>query len=151
MEIQNINTISQSAKTTRQKSTDENQTDFQSCLDACNNKIQDKSTADVQISGNVCNIQTIPFMNITSPQKEMAEKVSSVLDLFEVYSQDLQNPNKTLKEIEPTLLNMKQAAERLHKENTLSGETGSSISQFINNLQVTASVEYFKFQRGDYL
>jgi len=150
MEIQNIDAINQSAKTTRQKQTDGPPKDFQACLDSFNNKVQEKTT-DIKQTGSLCNVQAIPFMNIASPQKDMAEKVSSVLDLFETYSRDLQNPNKTLKEIEPTLVNMKQAAERLYKENTLNNETGDTISQLINNLQVSASVEYFKFQRGDYL
>ncbi|MBF0450764.1 MAG: hypothetical protein HQK75_08695 [Candidatus Magnetomorum sp.] len=150
MNIQNINAVSQPEKSTRQKSTDAHSTEFQSYLDAFSEKIQD-NPVNVKPSGNVCSVQTVPFIKMPEPHKEMVAKVNSVLDLFETYSNDLHDSNKTLKEIEPVLLNMKQATEKLYKENALNAEAGNTLSQLINNLQVTASVEYFKFQRGDYL
>jgi len=150
MDIQNINAISQPEKSARQKSTETSTVGFQSYLDAFSDKLQRNSSA-VEASPHMCNVQSVPFINMPPQQKEMVDKVSSVLDLFENYSNELQNSNKTLKEIEPTLLNMKQAAEKLYKENALNTEKSQTLSQLINNLQVTATVEYFKFQRGDYL
>jgi hypothetical protein len=150
MDIQNINSAVQSAKTTRQETTDSQSAGFQSYLDAFSEKIQNEPSS-IKPYPQVCNVQEVPFINIQSQNGEMFDKVHSVLNLFEDYSKDLQNPNKTLKEIEPALMNMKQAAEKLYKENALNAEANQSLSQMINNLQVTASVEYFKFQRGDYI
>jgi len=150
MDIQNINALTQSAKSTRQKSTDDAcPSQFQTYLDQFSGKSVQENAPKAQSPGNISNVQPIPFINITTPQQEMAEKVDSVLDLLDTYSQDLKNPNKTLKEIEPALLNMKQAAEKLYNEH----QEGNSqeLTQFISQLHMTASVEYFKFQRGDYI
>jgi hypothetical protein len=150
MDIQNINTLTQSAKTSRQNSTQTQVKEFQDYLESFSEKsISDKS--HVKPSGNIQEVQPIPFVNMTSPEKEFVEKVGSVLDLFENYALNLSNPNKTLKDIEPTLFNMKQAADRLNKENVLNEMKENSLSQLVNNIQVAASVEYFKFQRGDYI
>jgi hypothetical protein len=150
MDIQNINTINQSAKTSRQNSTQAQVKEFQDYLDAFSEKTIADDTSPVKPAGNIQNVQPIPFVNMTSPQKEIVEKVGSVLGLFETYAMNLRNPDKTLKDIEPALLRMKHAADRLNKE-TLLHEDRGSLSQLVNNLQVTASVEYFKFQRGDYI
>jgi len=149
MDIQNINTFNQSAKISRQNTTQAQVKDFQDYLDAFAEKTIADDRSPVKPSGNIQNVQPIPFVNITSPQKEMVEKVGSVLGLFETYAHNLRNPDKTLKDIEPALLNMKQAADKLYKDNLLHEDRG--LSQLVNNIQVTASVEYFKFQRGDYI
>jgi len=151
MDIQNINAVTQSAKTSGQNIAQAQVKEFQDYLDAFSEKTIADDTSQIKQSGNIQDVQPIPFVNMTSPQKEMVEKVGSVLDLFETYALNLNNPNKTLKDIEPALLHMKQAADRLNSENILHKDKGSSLSQLVNNIQVTASVEYFKFQRGDYI
>jgi hypothetical protein len=151
MDIQNINALTQSAKISRQNGTQTQVKEFQDYLDAFSEKSIADDTSHVKTCGNIKDVQPIPFVNMPSPQKEMVEKVDLVLDLFETYAQNLSNPSKSLKEIEPALLNMKQAAERLSKENLFHENKGSDLSQLVNNIQVTASVEYFKFQRGDYI
>jgi hypothetical protein len=151
MDIQNINALTQAAKTSRQNSAQAQVKEFQEYLDAFSEKTKTSETSQLKPSGNIQNVQPMPFVNMASPQKEMVEKMGSVLDLFETYALNLSDPNKTLKDIEPTLLNMKQAADSLYKENFLHSDKGNQLSQLVNNLQVTASVEYFKFQRGDYI
>ncbi|ETR70668.1 MAG: hypothetical protein OMM_08651 [Candidatus Magnetoglobus multicellularis str. Araruama] len=151
MDIQNINALSQSAKISRQNSTDSHSTEFQTYLDAFSEKPVHNDSNPVKPSGNIHEVQTVQFVNMVSPREAVAEKVGSVLDLFERYSQDLKNPNKTLKDIEPALLTMKHAADNLNKDKNVQGEKSHSLTQLINNLQVAASVEYFKFQRGDYI
>jgi len=151
MDIQNINILSQPAKTSRQNTTQAQVKEFQDYLNDFSEKAITDEKSHVKPSGNIQDVQPIPFVNMTSPQQEMVEKVGSVLDLFETYAMNLRNPNKTLKEIEPELLNMKQAAERLYTENVLHENKSSNLSQLVNNIQVAASVEYFKFHRGDYI
>jgi len=151
MDIQNINALTQSAKISRQNAAQVQVKEFQEYLDAFSEKTTASEPSPKKPSGNIQKVQPIPFVNMASPQKEMVEKVGSVLDLFETYALNLKDPNKTLKDIEPALLNMKQAADSLYKEDFLHADKGNHLSQLVNNLQVTASVEYFKFQRGDYV
>jgi DNA-binding ferritin-like protein len=149
MDIQNINALTESAKTSRQNTTQTQVKEFQDYLDAFSEKSIAEDTSPARTCGNIKDVQPIPFVNMTSPQKEMVEKVDSVLNLFETYARNLSNPAKSLKELEPALLNMKQAAERLSKENLRYAD--KALSQLVNNIQVAASIEHFKFQRGDYL
>jgi len=151
MDIQNINSLGQSAKITRQESVQSQAKEFQDYLDSFSEKTVAAHSSHVKPSGNIQDVQPVPFVKMTSPQREIVEKVDSVLDLLDTYVLNLKNPNKTLKDIEPALLDMKQAADRLYKEHHLHEDKGSHLTQLVNNLQVTASVEYIKFQRGDYI
>ena len=150
MDIQNINALAQSAKTSRQNSTQTQVKEFQDILESFSEKtISEKPL--VKPRESIQDVQPIQYVNMASSQDEIVEKVGSVLELFENYAQNLSNPNKTLKDIEPALLNMKQAADKLYKVNVFNEDRGDKLSQLVNNIQVTASVEYFKFQRGDYI
>jgi hypothetical protein len=74
-----------------------------------------------------------------------------ILDLLEEYSQALSNPDMTLKGIEPIVTRIG------HKLKGLDVQSGDNVVQddelasIINEIAVTASVEAFKFQRGDYI
>lgn len=81
---------------------------------------------------------------------EMANKTDSLLGLLENYSRELENPEKSLRELEPMISEIRQNAEDLLAQAQESGpEPG--IRRLAGQAAATANIEYIKFQRGDYI
>jgi hypothetical protein len=74
-----------------------------------------------------------------------------ILDLLEEYSQALNNPRMTLKGIEPIVTRIEQELKALDVQSGNNVAQNDELASIINEIAVTASVEAFKFQRGDYI
>ncbi len=74
-----------------------------------------------------------------------------ILDLLEEYSQALNNPQMTLKGIEPIVTRIEQELKRLDVHSGDNVAQNDELAGIINEIAVTAGVEAFKFQRGDYI
>ena len=74
-----------------------------------------------------------------------------ILDLLEEYSQALNNPQMTLKGIEPIVTRIEQELKGLDVQSGDNVAKNDELASIINEIAVTASVEAFKFQRGDYI
>jgi hypothetical protein len=74
-----------------------------------------------------------------------------ILDLLEKYSQALNNPQMTLKGIEPIVTRIEQELKGLDVQSGDNVAQNDELASIINEIAVTASVEAFKFQRGDYI
>ncbi|MBN1843512.1 MAG: hypothetical protein JW883_14680 [Deltaproteobacteria bacterium] len=79
------------------------------------------------------------------------QRASNLLDLMEEYAQALSNPRKTLRSIEPIVLRMQQALKGLDVQSLSYQRGNDELARLVNQISVTASVEAFKFQRGDYI
>ena len=79
------------------------------------------------------------------------QRASNLLDLMEEYAQALSNPRKTLRSIEPIVLRMQQALKGLDVQSLPYQRENDELARLVNQISVTASVEAFKFQRGDYI
>jgi hypothetical protein len=74
-----------------------------------------------------------------------------ILDLLEEYSQALNNPQMTLKGIEPIVTRIEQELKGLDVQSGDNVAQNDELASIINEIAVTARVEAFKFQRGDYI
>jgi hypothetical protein len=74
-----------------------------------------------------------------------------ILDLLEEYSQALNNPQMTLKGIEPIVTRIEHELKGLDVQFGDNVAQNDELASIINEIAVTASVEAFKFQRGDYI
>ena len=74
-----------------------------------------------------------------------------VLDLLEEYSLALSNPDMTFKRIEPIVSRIEQKLKGLDLQSGDNVGQNDGLASIINDIAVTASLEAFKFQRGDYI
>lgn len=84
------------------------------------------------------------------PQK-YAGKLETSLDLLESYAALLNNPEKTLKQASELLDQVLDQIQGLEKELKSANAPDSDISQILNQILTTASLEKIKLDRGDYL
>lgn len=91
------------------------------------------------------------FYTIENSSAEVVDRTSKLLDLLDNYAQDINHPDKTLKEIEPLILEIRNRATQLMKEaeTGLGGDTG--LKEIATRCALTANVEFIKFRRGDYI
>ncbi|MGD8757445.1 MAG: hypothetical protein PVH78_01095 [Deltaproteobacteria bacterium] len=86
--------------------------------------------------------------HVDSPTLKHASKV---LDVLEEYAKALENPQITLKSIEPIVLRIQQELKGLDVGSMTHPGQRDELADLVNHIAVTASVEAFKFQRGDYV
>jgi hypothetical protein len=79
------------------------------------------------------------------------QRAYDILDLLEKYSQALGNPDMTLKGIQPIVTQIEQNLKGLGVQPGDNVVQNSELASIINEIAVRASVEAFKFQRGDYV
>lgn len=80
----------------------------------------------------------------------MMQKTEHLLDLMDYYAKGLANPEKTLKDLEPIAVSMKENANELFQQARSDGGD-NSLNQIARATAFTANVEYAKFSRGDYI
>ena len=83
-------------------------------------------------------------------ESTLQEKTGDLLDLLDKFSSQLENPDITLKTMEPTIHDLKACADKLMKD-TDDAPGDSPLREIARETAMTADKEYFKFQRGDYV
>lgn len=91
---------------------------------------------------------TINPVNMTSI--DVAKKSDEVLSMLENYSNDLLNPAKSLKDLEPQIKKLKESTEEL-MEGVISSNEDGTLRQHAAQCAMLASLEVMKFERGDYV
>ena len=93
---------------------------------------------------------TLPQLQSPTPAG-VIQKTDNLLDLLDNYSKEMEDPDKTLKDIEPLIDTIKRDASQLlaEAENALPGD--GKLKRIAREAAVAANVEYFKFYRGDYI
>jgi len=124
---------------------------FKQSLDAA----QAKKTA---VSGPTQAVKSLgEVAATTSPQFQslspvgVIQKTDRLLDLLDNYSKDIDDPEKTLKDIEPLIDTIKKDASLLLAEADKALPGDGDLKRIAKEAAVAASVEYFKFYRGDYI
>jgi hypothetical protein len=82
---------------------------------------------------------------------EILKRSERVLGLLEEYANGLNDTNKTLKDIEPLVVSIKEEADSIERESQDKLHHDKELERFIKELSVTANVAMFKFHRGDYI
>ena len=81
----------------------------------------------------------------------LESKTVDLLKMLDEYSLQLKNDKISLKKIEPFLKEIKNNANDLLKEAASATSADTKLKNIAEQCAVTASTEYFKFQRGDYI
>ena len=126
------------------------QTDFRSVL---KDTIETTTTVDKGVQPPAVVETAVPaqLQHISSPDKlTTLDRIENVLDLLDAYRSKLADPNATLRDIHPIVDSMETANEQLKSMVTSIAE-GDRLKQILNQTLVTASLEVFKFYKGDYI
>ena len=108
-----------------------------------------ESTQAVKSLGEVA-ATAPPQLQSLSPAA-VIQKTDRLLDLLYNYSKDIEDPKKTLKDIEPLIDTIQKDASRLLAETDKALPGNEDLRRIAREAAVTANVEYFKFYRGDYI
>ncbi len=89
----------------------------------------------------------------THPTNEtgLEEKTDQLLSKLETYNQHLANPDISLREIEPLITEIKDKASELSIEAQKNDTSDPSLKRVADESALSASLEYVKFMRGDYI
>ncbi len=88
---------------------------------------------------------------VSPVDRQTLQHASKVLDVLEEYTQALKNPQVSLKSIEPIVIRLQQELKGLDVRSTPHLGQYDELAELVNHIAVTAGVEAFKFQRGDYM
>lgn len=92
-----------------------------------------------------------PAFDLMPLSTTVTDKTDKLLDMLNSYAQQLENPQISLRNIEPVLEEINAEAGALLEDAKFLGEDDSSLKEIATQTAVTARTEYVKFQRGDYL
>ena len=122
---------------------------FQQNLEAAR---ADRLASETQISGPapLGEVRSSVFPAIATVSSGIVDKTENLLDLMESYTQKIEDPKKSLKEIEPLIDSIQKEASRLAQEADKHLPGDKALKDIVNEFAVAANVEYAKFYRGDY-
>lgn len=117
------------------------------------NKALDKTQAKDMISTSVNALSEISSNGLKRVDSSdiVSGKTDKLLDMLDAYSIQLQDPEVSLRHIEPVLEEIKIKAGTLFKETQNLSAADENLKKIATQTIVTAQTEYLKFQRGDYL
>ncbi len=124
---------------------------FSEVLDKCTDSVKGEQAPTEATSAMT---ETISAAHCgTSPTKgAVLHQAFKVVDVLEEYAEALNNPQATLRSIEPVVTRLQQELKGLDAQ---SGHNRASqddeLASIVNRIAITATVEAFKFQRGDYI
>jgi hypothetical protein len=101
--------------------------------------------------GSVTQVVRAVSCKVSHLERQTLQHASKVLDVLEEYARALENPQKSLKSIEPIVIRMQQELKGLNVGSMSYVGQHEQLAEVVNQIAVTASVEALKFQRGDYI
>jgi hypothetical protein len=88
---------------------------------------------------------------VADAPQDFNQRTNQLLDLLDHYVRDLGNPEKTLREVEPLVKQLKTGAEELLEMAEKEILQDSPLRTIAEEGAMRANIEYIKFYRGDYL
>ena len=149
-DINQINEATQSFSASNQKVSKASQKDaFENVL----NKAFDKTGAAEMADTSTHALKEIASKDLTfnSPVDIVTGKTDKLIQMLDMYSRKLEDPNVSLKSIAPVLEEIKSDAGQLLEQAKGLSSADEGLKKIAAETAVTAQTEYLKFQRGDYL
>lgn len=123
---------------------------FAQILDRVTDAVQ-REAAPQEAGGCCTPVARGASCKVSRVDRQTLQHASKVLDVLEEYAQALENPQITLKSIEPIVLRIQQELKGLDVRSMTHLGQRDELAELVNHIAVRASVETFKFQRGDYV
>lgn len=149
----NINQINDSGLPLTAQSAKAQKNDKTDAFENVLNKAFDKTQANKMTPTSVNALSEIASsgLNMIHSSDIVSGKTDKLLDMLDAYSLQLQNPEVSLRNIEPALEQIKINAGTLLKETQNLTSADENLKKIATQTVVTAQTEYLKFQRGDYI
>lgn len=123
---------------------------FKKALDAA---LENGKTETAQPSKESVNslreIQPSTVNTIEPSPAGIFDKTNFLIDKLENYSKELENPGKSLKDLEPLIASIKNDAESLIEKATETQD--KKLYKIATETAIKANTEFIKFNRGDYI
>jgi len=84
-------------------------------------------------------------------RRDLIDQSNRVMDLLDEYAQELRNPEKSLKEIDPLVKAIQNEVRLVEAKAADPVYAGDGIGNVVQDLTVTANVALLKYQRGDFI
>ncbi|MFH2066695.1 MAG: hypothetical protein ABIK15_15970 [Pseudomonadota bacterium] len=124
---------------------------FQKTLEGvigANNITQNSSPSSANALGEIRSVAP-PIMEDSSVS--MGSRTEKLLDQLDQYIQNLGDPRKTLKDMEPSVRDMKMSADALMESLAAEDFQDTKLKDIVEHSAMIANIEFLKFNRGDYL
>lgn len=122
---------------------------FQHTLDKA---IRIKSNAKTDTGNNVLGeIRASAVPIVEGRPHGLNGKTDTLLSHLDMFASELNNPERSLKDMEPVVTSMKNDADDIMKTMEKEGVTDDNLKKIIIESAMMANIEYYKFYRGDYL
>jgi hypothetical protein len=92
-----------------------------------------------------------PMSTLSQSKADVLNLGDKVLDLLDLYAQELMDPSKTLKDIAPIVENIEKEIGEIEARTNETVKADKDLNQLVGDLMVTANTAVFKFHRGDYI
>ncbi len=147
-----INQINESAQSFSASNPKVSKTDKKDAFEDALSKAFDKTGATEMEHSPTNALREIASkdLNLDSFSDIVTGKTDKLLEMLDLYSSKLEDPNISLKSIAPVLEEIKKNAGNLLKDTQGLTNADENLKKIATQTIVTAQTEYFKFQRGDY-
>lgn len=115
------------------------------------NKIENDKGFKQVFDRKLSEINKVVLPSLSDKETDVLNHSDKVLNLLDDYANELNNPLKTLKDIEPIVSHIEKEINLVESKTADIVPENGEIEQFVRALSVTAHVAVMKFQRGDYL
>ena len=120
-----------------------------------NQAIQNQTTSNDGgcIIPSLGEISSPAYLNepVSGSETALLSKTDNLLELLDQYSAKINDPHQTLKDIEPLLNAIRNQSDELVKESDSGLNDGSRLREIARRCALTATIECYKFNRGDYI
>ena len=125
---------------------------FSEVLDKCMDAVHPDQGLK-EVSGAMTEAISAASCETSNTQGAVLQQAFKVVDVLEEYAEALNNPQTTLKSIEPVVTRLQQELKELDVQSVhhTSEEQDDELAKVVNRIAITGTVEAFKFQRGDYI
>lgn len=99
-------------------------------------------------------ISEIPATTTTAPmdtRSEVLDHGDKILNLLEDYARKLNDPSKSLKDIEPLVARIQKEASLIERSAAEKAQNDRDLGSIVKDLVVTSNVAALKFYRGDFV
>jgi len=114
-------------------------------------KVKEGLQTEKPSAGTLKEIASSSLQPFAEAPETFNQRTDQLLDLLDHYVRDLGNPEKTLREVEPLVGQLKTGAEELLEMAEKEFARDNPLRNIAEESAMRATIEYIKFHRGDYL
>ncbi len=124
-------------------------------FDAVLSKVSDPGIIDESTANGSASLQELsaplPLIREQEQGMDLSSEIETTLDLVDQYARLLEDPSKDLKTVDSALAALTQKAQNLAEGTDPDSPVPQALGAIIDQVVLTATLERFKLDRGDYL